>query len=134
MIILLDLNYTLVSNSDVKVKPFSRQVVEETYRLELLDAIANEKVILVTARPDKYRNITLKSLKMKTGWQPFNSFFNDLNLRPWLFKERVLVDHLMKIYPVEEMLAIESNPRTRAMYDRYKVKAITADEFLKGVK
>lgn len=131
MIILLDLNYTLVANSDSKVKPFSRQVVEETYRIDLIQALSNETVILVTARPEKYRKVTLKSLWIKTKWRPRAAYFNDLNLSPPFFKERVLLDHLMKNYSPKQMLAVESNPKTRAMYSRYKVKSMTYDEYLR---
>ena len=61
-IILLDLNYTLVANSEVKVQPIVRQIEQEIYRSELIDAVRDLAVILITARPASHRTATLDSV------------------------------------------------------------------------
>lgn len=50
-IILLDLNYTLVSNQQATrlLRPFSLRMAKEEYRKDLLDAIQDNYVVIVTA-------------------------------------------------------------------------------------
>lgn len=129
-IILLDLNYTLVANSEVKIEPFTLQVTNETYRMKLIKRIKHNHVIMITARPEFYKELTLSNIKKKTGWQPNESFFNYLNLPPPVLKESIIKKHILGIYEVQSLLAIESNPLTRAMYKRHSIQAITFDEFL----
>jgi len=129
-IFLLDLNYTLVSNSEIKIKSFSEQILNEEYRIDLINVLKEEYVIMVTSCPDKYKQETLAHLRKKTGWNPRLAYFNDLNLTPPAFKERVLNDHIFSNYQPESLIAIESNPKTRAMYKQNKIKALTFQEFL----
>ena len=129
-IILLDLNYTLVSNSEIKIHPFDKQILKEEYRKDLIYALRNDLVILVTARPEHYKLRTLYNLKRKTGWNPVAAYFNSYNTTPPICKERILREHLEKIYNKEKMLAIESNPLTRAMYNKHNIKAVTYQEFM----
>lgn len=129
-IILLDLNYTLVSNSDQKINPFQNQIRKEEYRKDLISAIKDDLVVLITARPDHYKNSTLQSIKNKTGWNPASAYFNKHALPPPQCKERILLEHLINIYNIEKMLAIESNPKTRVMYKCHNIKAVTYQEFM----
>lgn len=71
-ICLLDLNYTLVSNQmDTRMlRPFSRRMEGEEYRMDLIDAIRSDYVIIVTARPDYQRVQTMQNVLKKTGWEP----------------------------------------------------------------
>ncbi len=129
-IILLDLNYTLVANSHIKKSPFIRQIEVEQYRHWLIDLILDRTVILITARPVKYQEQTLHSIYMKTGWQPTAAVFNYLNMRPPVFKKRAVLE---RVYPQfgndpEKYLAIESNPKTRAMYESLNIKAIAVGD------
>lgn len=129
MIILLDLNYTLVENSREKKSPFIKQITNERYREWLIDLIRDYHVILVTARPRKYESDTLRSIKLKTGWLPDEWYFNT-GFPPATFKEKALVG---QIYPRhgndnEQYLAIESNPKTKAMYSSYGIRAITVED------
>lgn len=120
-IILLDLNYTLVSNSATKRSPFIRQISVEAYRADLAKAVAPGHVILITARPAKYRDPTLKSIAQKLGgWQPNAVAFNDTRMRPDAFKGRWCDEHLESVRGAEPraVIGIESNPRTRAAYDK----------------
>ncbi len=131
MIVLLDLNYTLAENSPERgtsPPPMTKRLEEETYRLWLVRLLRPHHVILVTARPERWREPTLERIKALTGWSPQEAFFNDRNLGPPAFKEHVLRAHLLPRFEAEEMFAIESNPRTRAMYERYGVPAMPVGE------
>ncbi len=88
-VFLLDLNYTLVSNSEIIIKPFSKQIQNEEYRVDLINVLKEEYVILVTSRPDKYKQKTLTHLRKVTGWNPRLAYFNDYNLSSPEFKERI---------------------------------------------
>lgn len=118
MIILLDLNYTLVGNSEEKHSPFIRQIEHETYREWLVELVKPYHVILMTARPDKYYQDTLDSIKAKTGWQPQQAYFNEYRLPPPAAKSRMLADYVFKEHGEDpsNFFAIESNPKTRSMY------------------
>lgn len=121
MIILLDLNFTLVENSDAKLSPFIRQIVGERYRQWLVELIKPYHVILMTARPAKYHVPTLESIKVKTGWQPQEAHFNQYNQRPPEAKQIMLRDHVLPSHGEGPYLAIESNPATSAMYRNYGI-------------
>jgi len=124
MMILLDLNYTLVENSTEKHKPFIKQIEAEQYRPWLVKLLRPHHVILMTARPATYFAPTIASIEEKTGWQPDVALFNAYGLTPPLAKERMLKEHVLPKYSEAEMLAIESNPATRAMYARYGIRSV----------
>ncbi len=130
MIVLLDLNYTLVANSQVKRHPFIRQIAGEQYRTWLADLLLELPVILVTARPEKYREATLASILAKTGWRPGAAFFNDVFLPPAAFKRLVMGRRVFPKWGEDPAgyLAIESNPNTRAMYAKLGVRAVQVGE------
>ena len=131
MIVLLDLNYTLVANSHEKRRPFTKQIEGEQYRRWLVDLVQDHYTILMTARTVRYRAITLASILAKTNWQPQEAYFNDLDLRPAELKKSVLERF---VYPKHgrdaSYLALESNPTTRAMYEAQGIKAFRAEEEL----
>jgi hypothetical protein len=125
----LDLNYTLVENSTTKVSPFSRQIEQEVYRAWLVDLLRDRNVIMLTARPAKYRQQTLESLLLKTGWRPGEAHFNEDGLRPPLAKRAMLERLVFPVYGRDAAyFALESNPQTRAMYREFGIDAITASE------
>ena len=68
-ICLLDLNYTLVSNQmDTRMlRPFSKRMEGEEYRMDLIDAIRGDYVIIVTARPDYQRVQTMQNVLRRGG-------------------------------------------------------------------
>lgn len=70
-ICLLDLNYTLVSNQmeTRMLRPFSRRMQGEEYRSDLLDAIKDDYVIIITARPNYQQKETMENVFKKTGWK-----------------------------------------------------------------
>jgi len=127
MIYLLDLNFTLITNSDQKRKPFREQIKTETYDLELLDLLKNEKVILLTARPQVHKDFTLQNIKEKTGRVFMDAYFNWGSF-PHVFKEKVFVEEISIKYN-GEFTAIESNPKSRKALSMHGVYAITKEEF-----
>lgn len=130
MIYLLDLNYTLVENSEQKRSPFIAQIAGEQYRRALIDRLQGERVFLLTARPAKYHEATLASIKAKTGWLPELAFFNSYGLPPPNAKQEML-KAILPQFPDEVFFGIESNPGTRAMYARHGIKSASWSEFLK---
>lgn len=138
-ICLLDLNYTLVGNqADTRLlRPFTRRMAAEEYRADLIEAIRDDYVIIVTARPDYQMRQTMENIKKKTGWQPDEWYFNDINGEPPVFKERALKNWIFPKHGEQDgpkgahYYAVESNPKTRAMYKRYGIEAAPYDMFMK---
>ncbi len=128
MIYLLDLNYTLVANSPKRgstpIRPFIRQIEQEEYRQWLIDLLSPHQVILITARPDRYREVTLARIQEKTGWAPIDAFFADINSRPHMIKEHLLESYIFPKYGRKGFFGLESNPHTRAMYARHGIQSI----------
>lgn len=115
-VILLDLNYTLVANSHMKRAQFTEQIKLERYRKDLIELVRQFEVILITARPEKYKAITLGNIEQQTGWRPAKAFFNDTNLAPHIFKKKTFVEEIEWRYGNESFIAIESNPKTIKEY------------------
>lgn len=130
--ILLDLNYTLISNSIEKRNPFIKQIEVEKYRADLIDSIRSHSVILITARPIKYQDVTLQNISSQTGWSPGEAFFNDNGYWPPAFKKSILDRFLLKRKLI--MFGIESNPRTRSMYLNQGIKSCCYSDFIKEPK
>lgn len=131
MIYLLDLNYTLVENSQDKASPFSKQIEGERYRAELIESLKGKRVFMLTARPEKYLTETLRSMVSKTGWNPERYYFNRFNLPPPQAKEAMLA-RLRDEFTGETFFAIESNPKTRAMYAKHGVESAPWEVWLHG--
>ena len=134
-ICLLDLNYTLVGNQATTrmLRPFSRRMEAEEYRTDLIEAIKDDYVIIVTARPDYQMKQTMENIKRKTGSQPQEWYFNDINGEPPVFKESALQRFIFPKHGNAGSLyyAVESNPKTRTMYARYGIEAQPYDRFIK---
>ena len=79
-IVLLDLNYTFVENQAETAKlggeDFGRRLEFERYRRWLLDLVRDGHVILITARPARYREQTLARIDSRLGWKPDEAYFN----------------------------------------------------------
>lgn len=133
-IILLDLNYTLVANQRQTrmIRPFSARMKAEEYRKDLVEAIKDNRVIIITARPSYQGSQSIENILRKTGWQPMESYFNDLNLDPPSIKESILKRFVFPKHGKDgaQYFAVESNPRTRAMYARYGIPAEPYDKFI----
>ena len=134
-IALVDLNYTLVENSPKwgapKIYPFIRQIEQETYRQWLVDFLRDKYAILITARPQKYREATLERIKLMTGWQPQEAYFAEISATPPEIKEDLLLRYIFPKHGRngEDYFGIESNPKTRAMYLRYSIESLRAEDF-----
>jgi len=135
-ICLLDLNYTLVSNQAETrlLRPFARRMAAEAYRLDLVEAIRDDYVIIITARPDYQARPTLANIKRKTGWLPQEWYFNDLDAEPPQFKQSALCRFVFPRHGADgsQYYAVESNPRTRSMYAKYGITAKPYDVFIRG--
>lgn len=138
-ICLLDLNYTLVKNQmDTRfLRPFTRRMEAEEYRLDLIEAIRPDRVIIITARPDYQMKQTMENIRKKTGWVPAEAYFNDINADPPTFKESALrrfvfPKHGLQMGPEDVFYyAVESNPKTRAMYSKFGIPSKPYAEFIK---
>ncbi|OLA86130.1 MAG: hypothetical protein BHW65_01745 [Verrucomicrobia bacterium CAG:312_58_20] len=134
-IALVDLNYTLVENSPKwgapKIYPFIRQIEQETYRQWLVDFLRDKYAILITARPQKYREATLERIKLLTDWQPQEVYFAEISATPPEIKEDLLLRYIFPKHGRngEDYFGIESNPKTRAMYLCYNIESLRAEDF-----
>ena len=133
-ICLLDLNYTLVRNQKETrlLRPFTRRMEAEEYRLDLIEAVRDDYVIIITARPEHQMLQTMENIKRKTGWQPQEWYFNDIDANPPAFKKSALQRFVFPRHGQDgtQYYAVESNPRTRAMYARFGIEAKPYDIFL----
>lgn len=134
-IALVDLNYTLVENSPKwgapKIYPFIRQIEQETYRQWLVDFLRDKYAILITARPQKYREATLERIKLLSAWQPQEVYFAEISATPPEIKEDLLLRYIFPKHSRngEDYFGIESNPKTRAMYLCYNIESLRAEDF-----
>lgn len=125
MIYLLDLNYTLVSNSEVKIAPFRNQIAQETYREWLVDLLkeSGHTIILMTARPETHKRITMARIQDLLEWQPDDAIFNQGGPPP-VSKEKALQNLVFPVYGRNTTyFGLESNPKTREMYLRYGIES-----------
>lgn len=132
---LVDLNYTLVGNSpkwgEPRITQFSRQIERETYRQWLVDFLRNKYAILITARPTRYKEQTLARIFSQTNWKPKESYFAEISASPPEIKEDLLLRYIFPKHGKngEVFFGIESNPKTRAMYERYGIKSLSEKDF-----
>jgi len=135
-ICLLDLNYTLVENQQetLNLRPFSRRVAAEMYREDLIAAVRDDYVIIITARPTQHQIVTMQSIFQKTGWRPQEVYFNDINAYPAVFKESALKRFIFPKYGMDASIyyGVESNPRTRSMYARYGIQSQPYETFIQS--
>lgn len=135
--ILLDLNYTLVGNSK-SIYPYTRESIEaERYRLPLIQALRGEFVILITVRDRKWQELTLECIKKHTGWQPDDVWFAphfEYGGAP-ATKLKGLHSYVFPKYGnnPKDYLAVESNPKTRLMYNENGIRAIDQVMYRKEV-
>lgn len=132
IIILLDLNYTLVLNSQMKQGTrgsYASKIDAELYRQWLVELVRGHTVCLCTVRYVGYQAQTLARIEELTGWKPEYAYFNpkaDL-WQGYIVKEPYLVDSIFPMFgmPSErKYLAIESSTATRGMYKRHGIHAV----------
>ena len=131
-IVLLDLNYTFVENQAETAKlggeDFSDRLRYERYRSWLRDFVSRGHVVLITARPERYRVATLARIDSLLGWHPDDAYFNEHDLAPAVCKQELLLTRIFPKYgrPSDgtRYVAVESNPRTAIMYAGYGIPAL----------
>src|SRR5262245_2158274 len=134
-VILLDLNYTLVENSKSVIRRGEHtgrlfyNVGIEIYRKELVERMkelqaAGSTVVLITVRPDQYREATLDNIKKQTGWAPDMALFAEFPAKAPVAKEHLFKKYVLPAHGCDSdrYFAIESNQDTRAMYARLGIK------------
>ena len=132
-IALVDLNYTLVENSPKwgapKIYPFIRQIERQW----LVDFLRDKYAILITARPIRYKEQTLARIFSQTNWQPQEAYFAEISATPPEIKEDLLLRYIFPKHGRngKDYFGIESNPKTRAMYKRYDIYSVKAEDFRK---
>lgn len=128
-IILLDLNYTFVSNSVATHMPGRPDLENEQYRawlIPLFEAV-NAHVIMVTVRSERLRKPTLARIERLTGWLPHEAHFKPAHLarqEPPDYKQHVFYGYVLPERGNHLFLALESNPATRKRYREMGVRAI----------
>ena len=136
-LILLDYQATLVSNFSERaqwfdintVKPYEGWIKKEQMNMNLVDMLkaGNYRVILITARPKEYQEVTLEQIKLQTGgWLPDEWYFNEWKANPPICKLRILKNYIYPKYGKKgsKFLAIDSNQQTRTMYKKAGIHAL----------
>ena len=126
-VILLDLNYTLIGDQQVSrhIRPIEKRVELEQYRLDLVEALAGYRVFMLTARPERQKAATLAAISRRIPQLRLEAaYFNTHDEQPPDAKRRMLKTFILPagILP-SSCFAVESNPKTRAMYSVNGIKA-----------
>ena len=132
-IILLDLNYTLAEKIVVS-KIFEYNVAEDKYRMDLVEMIKGNRVFLITARTDNYKEETLAKIKADTGLELERAYFKSYAKRfqkACDFKAEVVKELFKEGFKSEDFFAIESNKDTRAKYKELNITALPYKELKK---
>jgi len=127
-IILLDLNYTLIGDQLVSrcIRPIEKRVELEQYRMDLVEALTTGyRVFMLTARPERQKAATLAAIGRRIPQLVLErAYFNTNDEQPPDAKRRMLKTFIFPdgIDPAS-CFAVESNPKTRAMYAVNGIKA-----------
>ena len=131
-IILLDLNYTLISNSwKIRYDKYPKKILNRQYEEELVNKIKDNHVILITASPYYTSFDSLKHIEENTELKIAESYWN-FGKRPPELKEYWLKKAVLPRYGNDpsKYLAIESNKDTREMYAKFGIEARPKTDFI----
>lgn len=131
-IILLDLNYTLISNSwDIRYERLPAKIFKRRYEHELVDLIRDNYVILITASPYSTSFDSLRHIEANTSLRIDESYWN-FGKRPPALKKYWLEKAVIPTHGSDftKYLAIESNPDTREMYESFGIEARPKTDFI----
>lgn len=131
-IILLDLNYTLIANSkEIWNYPLEKKIRSQEYEKDLIELIKDNYVILITASPYKRSYKILRDIRDKTGFVPDESYWN-FGGQPPEVKKYWMENEIIPQHGDDTIkyLAIESNPKTRRMYQKLGIEARTKADFI----
>ena len=131
-IILLDLNYTLISNSwAIRFEKLPGKISKRKYEHELVELIRDNYVILITASPYSTSYDSLKHIEENTDLKVDESYWNfgkrPPELKKYWMEKAVLPSHGED---KSRYLAIESNRDTRAMYRKLGIEARPKSDFI----
>ena len=131
-IILLDLNYTLISNSwDIRYEKLPQKIYKRKYEHDLVELIKDNYVILITASPYQTSFDSLKHIRENTGLEVNESYWN-FGKRPPELKKYWMEKAVIPTHgdDMSKYLAIESNKNTRAMYKKLGIEARPKGDFI----
>ena len=131
-IILLDLNYTLISNSwAIRYDKLPQKIFNRKYEHELVELIKDNYVILITASPYYTSFDSLKHIEDNTDLKIKESYWN-FGKRPPELKRYWLEKAVLPTHGSDpsKYLAIESNPKTREMYAEFGIEARPKTDFI----
>lgn len=127
LVVLLDLNYTLVGNSPLTFHMVNPRIADEVYRQWLVELLRPVHVALITTRSDDLRQQTLARIQRLTDWLPASWYFKPSRERfapAQDFKRSVVLGAVIPAHgPDTPYVALESNPATRAMYASIGIQA-----------
>lgn len=132
-IILLDLNYTLISNSwAIRHDEYPEKIFNRKYEQELVNKIKDNYVILITASPYETSFDSIKHIEENTDLKIAESYWNFGNTNPPDLKEYWLKKAVLPTHGEDpsKYLAIESNEDTREMYARFGIEARPKWDFI----
>lgn len=131
-IILLDLNYTLIANSwKIRNDQLPQKIYNRKYEHELVDLIKGHYVILITASPYYTSFDSLKHIEENTALKVDESYWN-FGKRPPALKKYWLEKAVIPTHgdDFSRYLAIESNSKTREMYQSFGIEARPKSDFI----
>ena len=131
-IILLDLNYTLIANSrQIRYDKLPQKIFNRKYEHELVELIKDNYVILITASPYYTSYDSLRHIEENTDLKIEESYWN-FGKRPHELKRYWLEKAVLPTHGRDpsRYLAIESNPRTRKMYEEFGIEARPKSDFI----
>ena len=131
-IILLDLNYTLISNSKgIFNSTIEEKIKSHKYDMDLIELIKDNYVILISSSPYKRSCKILSDLKEKTGFVPNESYWN-FGLKPPELKDYWMKEAIFKKHGsnLDQYLAIDCNTKTCSMYKDFGIEARPKKDFI----
>ena len=134
MIYLLDLNYTLAEKVSINFQNFTYDVSKDKYRNDLVQKLKNERVFLITARTENYKDETIEKIKKETDLQIERFYFKPLNKKfqkVEFFKSDIVKQLFLEGFNPEDFFGIESNVNTRNEYLKLNVKSLDYKNFMK---
>ena len=133
-IILLDLNQTLASKINMDLKDFTYDVSQDEYRQDLVAAIKNKRIFLITARTSDYEQETIEKIKNDTGLEIERFYFKPISMKykkVSQFKKEVTLALFEEGFKPEDFFGIESNSETRENYASIGVKSCPYADYMK---
>ena len=131
-IILLDLNYTLISNSwAIRYEKLPDKISKRQYEHQLIELLKDNYIILITASPYYTSYDSIKHIKENTDLKIAESYWN-FGKRPHELKRYWLEKAVLPTHGdnPKKYLAIESNPKTRKMYSQFGIEARPKGDFI----